>query len=334
MPHLRAVFAVLVAALAFGGTATALAQPSPADEPASPERRGQVVLSGDVSVRRGEDVGELIVLHGSARVIGVVHGDVIVIDGPIEVTGQVSGSVVSLNGPVTVGPNAQILRDVIARDPVTVAEGARIGGRVRQGSAFTFRTPFDVVGPFAAWLAVAVSTLILGAVLVVFVPRGADAVAATAIGSPLVSAGLGVAVVVGVPVVGLLALASLVGLPLGAALLLGLLLLYSVGYTWSVVTVGRLIWRAPRTPWLALLIGWALVAALSAVPYVGGVVWLLGTVMGLGAMTLAAWRARGGRGRHRPSSRAAEPVVDVGEVTAEPRPMIIEPQMEEEGTGI
>lgn len=336
MPRTRAVFVVLVIGLGLWAGASggpARAQPSPADQP-DPEPRAQIVLSGDVSVSRGEEVGELVVLHGSARVAGVVHGDVIVVDGPIEVTGQVSGTVVALNGPATIGPNAQILRDVIARDAVQVADGARIGGRIRRGSAFTFRTPIDLFGPFAAWLAVAASTLVLGAILVLFAPRGANAVAAAAIASPLVSAGLGLAVFVGLPVLGVLALASLVGLPLGAAVLLGLLLVYSVGFSWSVVTVGRAIWRAPRTPWLALAIGWAIVAAISAVPYVGGVVWFVGAVMGLGAMTLAALRARGARGRHRPGARpAAEPVVEVQDA-GEARPMIIESEMEEEGTGI
>lgn len=334
MPRLRAVFAVLVAGIVLGTGASARAQPSPAEEPVSAqEPHDQIVLSGDISVRRGEEVGELVLLHGTAIIAGVVHGDVIVVDGRIEITGQVSGSVVSVNGPAVVGSNAQILGDVIARDAIEVAEGARVGGRIREGSAFTFRTPIDLVGPYAAWLAVAVSTLVLGAVLVLFAPRGANAVAEAALGSPLASAGLGLAAFVGLPVIGALALISLVGLPLGLALLLGLLLLYSVGFAWSVITVGRAIWRAPRTPWLALAIGWGIVAALSAIPYVGAMVWFVGAVLGLGAMTVASWRARGGRGRHRPGARpAAEVVVEVAD--EEPRPMIIEPEMEEEGTGI
>jgi hypothetical protein len=334
MPRFRAVFAVLVAGVVIGAGAPAWAQPSPAEDPdATREPRDQIVLSGDISVRRGEEVGELVLLHGTATIAGVVHGDVIVVDGRIEVTGQVSGSVVSVNGPAVVGANAQILGDVIARDTIEVAPGARIGGRIREGSAFTFRTPIDLVGPYAAWLAVVASTLVLGAFLVLIAPRGANAVAEAALGSPLASAGLGLAAFVGLPVVGALALISLVGLPLGLALLLGLLLLYSVGFAWSVITVGRVIWRAPRTPWLALAIGWVIVAALSAIPYVGAMLWFVGAVMGLGAMTVASWRARGGRGRHRAGARpAAEVVVEVADEGAPP--MIIEPEMEEEGTGI
>jgi hypothetical protein len=262
----------------------------------------------------------------------VVHGDVVVVDGPIDVTGHVSGSVVSVSGRVTVGPNAQILGDVIARGRIRIDEGARVDGRIRANTAFAWRTPIEVFGPFATWLAVAVSTLVLGALLLLLAPRGGDAVAAAALGSPLASGGIGLGVFVALPVLAALAVVSLVGLPLGVALLLSLLLLYSVGFAWAVFAVGRAIWRAPRSRWLALLIGWALVAAVAAIPYVGGAVWFVGAVLGLGATTVATWRARGAGGRHRPGGKMpAEPVVVVSE---EPRPMIAEQAIREEGMGI
>ncbi|MGZ8600497.1 MAG: hypothetical protein ACXWX6_09905 [Actinomycetota bacterium] len=336
MPRARAVVATLAFGLTLAASGTALAQGSPGPSPAPPsDPRDQIVLSGDVNVRRGEDAGEVVVLHGSATVAGVVHGDVVVVDGTIDVTGQVSGSVVSINGPVSIGPNAQILGDVLVRDRLRVAEGARIGGTIREGTAFTFRTPIDVVGPFAAWLAVAVSTLVLGALLLLFAPRGAEAVATAALTSPLASGGIGLAAFLGLPLLGVLALLSLVGLPLGIGLLLALVLLYSIGFAWSVFTVGRALWREPRSRWLALPIGWVLVAGVSAIPFVGGLVWFVGSVIGLGAMTVAAWRARGsGGGRHRPGGKMlAEPVLEIVETT-EPEPMITERAMREEGTGI
>jgi hypothetical protein len=331
MPRGRAAFAaVAVLALGVGGPALAQESPTPAAEPPT-EPTDLIVLAGDVDVHRGDDVGEIVVMHGSVRVAGVVHGDVVVLDGRIEVTGQVSGSVVSINGPVSIGPNAQVLGDVIARDRLRVAEGAQIGGTIREGTAFTFRTPIDVFGPFATWFAVAVSTLALGAVLLLLAPRGADAVAAAALGAPLASGGIGLAAFVGLPVLAVLALASLVGMPFGLGLLLGLALLYSVGFTWSVYAVGRALWHEPRSRWLALLIGWAIVAAISAIPVVGGVVWFIGAVGGLGAMTVAAWRARGAGGRHR---SGAKMLPETAPVEIPPEPMIIERAMREEGTGV
>jgi hypothetical protein len=330
MPRARRVLALAaaVAVLAIAAPASAQEDPAPPADPPD-----QVILAGDVIVHRGEDVGEVVVFHGSATIAGVVHGDVVVIDGPIQVSGQVSGYVVALNGPVTIGANAQILGDVIGRDAIRVADGAEIGGRIREGTAFTFRTPIDVFGPYAAWLSVVVSTLVLGAVLVLLAPRGADAVAAAAIGSPLASAGIGLAAFVTLPILGVLAVVSLVGLPLGLGLLLAMAFLYSVGFTWSVYAVGRGLWREPRSRWLALLIGWAIVAALSAIPYVGPVLWVVGAILGLGATIVAAWRARGGGGRHRPGGKIPERVVDLREAQ-QPQPMTTERAMGEEGIGI
>ena len=336
MPRARALVAVLAFGLALFSGATASAQ-----EEAEPEGAGDlVVLSGDVTIHRGEEAGEIVVLHGRVTVAGVVRGDVVVLDGGIEVTGQVSGSVVALNGPVVVGPNAQILGDVILRDRLRVADGATIGGEIREGTAFTFRTPIDVFGPFAAWLAVAVSTLALGLLLMLVVPRGAEEVVAAARHAPVRSALMGVAMLIGLPVLGVAAVVSLVGLPFGIGLLLALLFLFSVGVAMSAFAIGRAIWHTPRSRWLAFAIGWAIVAGLLAIPVVSGVLWFVGAVYGVGAMTVATWRARGsGRamreavGRHRAGGKMqpAEEVVEVGEPT---ETLVTERAMHEEGTGI
>jgi hypothetical protein len=101
-----------------------------------------------------------------------------------------------------------------------------------------------------------------------------------------------------------------------------------------VYAVGRALWREPRSRWLALLFGWLIVAGLSAIPYVGGFLWFAGAVLGLGASTVAAWRARRLGGRHRPGGKMQpEPVVVLAEEGA-PEPMIVERAMGEEGTGL
>ena len=279
------------------GLLLALAAPASAAEAGEPQ--DQIVLSGTVDVPRGREVGEVVVLHGSVSVEGVVHGDVVVLDGRISVTGQVSGAVVAINGPVFVGPDAQIVGDVLVRDAVTVREGAMIGGRVHQGTAFTLRSPIRAIGRFASWLAVATSTLILGLLLILVAPRGADAVASVSSRSPWACLGWGVAAFVAAPVLAVLAVASLLGLPFGLALLLSLLLLYFVGYAWGVWALGRWLWKPPRSRALAFAFGWLIVTAVAAIPVIGGIVWLIGSVFGLGAMSVATWRSRGTSGKHR-----------------------------------
>jgi hypothetical protein len=325
VPRAALPFAFVVAAV------TALASAASAQE--TEERRDTrdlIVLSGDVTIRRGDDVGEVIVVHGTVTVAGVVQGDVVVIDGSIAVTGQVSGNVVAVDGSVTLGRDAQVVGDVLARDRVRADPGARVGGDVREGTAFTFRTPIELVGPLGTWLAVAISTLVLGALLLLVAPRGAEAIARAALGSPWASSGIGLGAFIVLPVVGVIALVSLIALPFGIGLLLALAFLWSVGVAWTAFVIGRAIWRVPRSAWVALLIGWAILAAALAIPVVGGIVWFAAAVFGLGAMTLAAWRVRRTGGRHRSGGRMApDRVVEV----PERQPPVTEPAVEREGTG-
>jgi hypothetical protein len=331
VPYLREASAAIVGALVLLIASPALAQPAPAEEPGD-----LIVLSGDVDIRRGEEAGEIVVVHGGAAVAGLARGDVIVIDGTISVTGQVSGSVVSVNGPVALGRSAHVGGDVLARGAVRVEAGAQVDGDIREGASFTLRAPIEALGRFASWLAVWISVLLLGFLLLLLAPRGAEAVANAARVRSWPSLGWGVLVFLALPLGGAIAVVTFVALPLGLALLLGLLFLYSVGVSWSAFALGRFLWAEPRGRAVALLIGWAILTAVGAIPFVGGLVWVGGAVFGLGAALLAIWRARGAGGRHRPGGKMpvrGEPVeAEVSASTTDGA--LVERRVGQEGVGL
>jgi hypothetical protein len=286
------------------------------------EPRDQIVLSGTVEVPRGREVGEVVVFNGSVTIGGVARGDVVVLVGHIAIFGQVSGSVVNLGGSIVLGPGAQVRGSVIAGDHIVLHEGAEVGGVSREGVSFTLGHPLGVLGGFVVWAAVAVSTLLLGLLLLLFLPRGVDAVHAAAATAPWASVGWGVGMLLGLPVLAVLLLASVLGLPLGLVVLLALAFVLFAGYTLSAWIVGRVLWRPPHNRVLSFLIGWAIFTAVGAVPYVGGITWLLGATFGLGALVVATWRSRGHRGRHRAG------------VGPEPPLYVTEEAMEQEGVGL
>jgi hypothetical protein len=265
----------------------------------------RVVLSGDVRVPNGEIAGEVVVFSGNVAAGGLVRGDVVVFRGRISVTGQVSGDVVSFSGPVLLGPNAQVGGSVIARDSVTRSEGAQVGGSVGRAFPVSLRAPALLAGRWGLWLAVSVSVLLLGALSLLLAPRGADEIRQVVVDSRLRVVAWGVGLVIGLPLLAVLAAVSLVGLPFALGLLLALAFLYSLAYTWAVWIVGRLILVPPRHRWLAFLLGWAIVRAASLVPYLEVALWSLGAVVGLGAMAVAIWRAR----RKAPSAVTGQPIV-------------------------
>jgi hypothetical protein len=248
-----------------------------------------VVLTGHLDLVEGTVASEAIIFDGDANIAGDVTGNVFAFNGDVAVTGSVDGDVVAVNGRVTVGPRARVGGDVVSRDLPVIASSATVGGRVRRQSRFDVNAgQFAAIGRFLWWIATTVSSFLLGLVLVLFVPRAADATASTAARRLGASIGFGFLMLIGVPIAAVIAMALLVGIPIGLGVLLALGLLYWLGYTVGAFALGRRLVAEPRHRMLAFLAGFGILRLLALIPVVGGLVWLGATVWGLGALVIAA----------------------------------------------
>jgi hypothetical protein len=297
--------------------ASAVAQDAPPPGVDAPgiAAEDQIVFTGTVTVPQGERVGEVVVFSGQVEVLGVVTGDVVVLEGPVSVTGQVNGSVIAADGVIRLAESARVGGDVLASEPVRIRPGATVAGDTRGGTRFSLEAPLAVLGELLGPIAISVSVLVLGLVLVLLAPRGADAVADALGTAPLASLGWGVLVVLSVPVTAVALVVSVLGVPLGLALFLSLGLWWLVGLTWAAWCAGRALVRAPRGRVQAFLAGWAILAAVGLVPILNAAAWTLPPVLGVGAMLVAVWRAREGRrldGRHRRGGLRAPSEDEVG----------------------
>jgi cytoskeletal protein CcmA (bactofilin family) len=315
---LRRIAVVAVVLLACSWPVAASAQAQPQGRP-----RDQVVLSGDVTVARGTVVGQVVVFSGSATIEGVVEGDVVVLRGPITVSGQVGGDVIALRGPIRLLRTAQVAGDVRAGGALITAQGAQVGGDVQRDVGFTLSGPVGVLGALLVSAAMGVSILVGGLFILLLAPRGADRAADAARSAPLASAGWGLLTAIVVPIAALALAATILGLPLALAVLLGLGLVWFVGICVATFVLGRLLVRAPRSRLGAMFAGWGIGAALGLVPFVNVVWWTLGAAFGIGAILVAAWRVRTGSqppprvergGRHRAARRVPEVPVQVPDV--------------------
>lgn len=325
-----AAFAVPAVALAQTASPSAGSSGGPGAAKAGPVANApeQVVLSGSVVVPKGTSVGEVVVFHGRAVVSGSVQGDVVVLDGPITVAGAyVTGNVVALNGPIRVSGPSLIGGDVLGGERVSVEAGAKVGGQVRQDVGFTLQGPLAALGVLLGGAAIALSVLVLGLLLLLLAPRGADRVAAAASTAPFASLGWGVLVAIVLPVLAVALMVTIVGLPLGLTLLLALAFLGFVGLAWTAWAIGRALVQPPRNRGLAFLAGWGIVAVVGLVPFLDLALWVLGAAFGIGAMTVAIWRLRGsGRGGRHRARVAPEMPVRVPEAAAPPAPPEPEPE--------
>ncbi len=265
-----------------------------------------VVITGGAVVPAGQTAGDVIVLDGTVTIAGRATGDVVSVSGPVRVTGRVDGDLIAVSDRATLGPRARVGGDLRYGDERPVlARGARVGGDVNNEDWADAANGWGWVSLIGWWLAVSVSTLVVGALLVFLAP-GALYAAERAVREHLGATVLwGVAIAVGVPLLAVLALVTLVGIPFGIALLLGAVPVLVVAYATSAWLLGRRVLRTRSTsPWAALLAGWAILRVLALIPVAGGLVGLAATVVGLGALAVALWRARS---RSAPAARPETP---------------------------
>jgi cytoskeletal protein CcmA (bactofilin family) len=253
----------------------------------------RVVISGPVTIDRGETADDVFVIHGPVSVAGRVRGDLVVVDGNLRISGAVDGDVVTIADRATLAPGARVGGDLMYADkrPV-VADGATVGGAISRVDIDEIADPVGFLGAVAVWIAVTVSALLLGLLLLWLAPRALDAAYAAASTSLGPTIGWGLLLFFGLPIIAVIALVTLVGIPLGVGLLLALLPLYAIGYTTGAWLLGRRLVRPPTARVLAFFAGLAILRVLAIIPILGGIVGFAATVVGLGALMVATWRAR------------------------------------------
>src|SRR5215212_9172171 len=281
----RAIVVTVLIVLILGLAAPAWAQAAQTTE-------AFVVLSGRADVPQGQQVGDLVVFHGSATVDGTVDGSLTAFDAPVTISGRVNGDVVVFNGRVELQSGANVTGDVVSQQAPVVASGATIGGTTRRVQTNVNWEGFGWAGRLVWWLAVSVSTLLIGLALLWLIGRGATRIADTGRTRIGPSIGWGLLALFGLPILAILALVTIVGIPLGLGVLAALALIYTLGYSATAWVLGRRILRA-GTPWVgAFLLGWGILRVLALIPVVAGLIWFAAVVFGLGALTVTIWRAR------------------------------------------
>jgi hypothetical protein len=269
--------------------------------PACAAAKDRIVLTGPVLVGPTETVGNVVAFDGNVTIRGRVTSDVVAFNGDVRVPGgRVGGDVTALNGQIVLAPRAVVGGDLNWRDTrPAIAPGARVGGSVDE-----FQWDVSPWSGFAwallFWLAETVSALVLGLILIALWPRGFEALADSWRRSPGPVIGWGALLLIGLPIVAVIALVTIVGIPLGIGLLLALIPLWAVGYVAGTFVLGRLILRDSGR-FVAFLLGLLIVQVLALIPFLNALVAIVVVAIGLGTLIVAAWRA------NRPEAPVAPP---------------------------
>lgn len=268
---------------------TLVAMAAPASAQAATEADTHVVLTGRAEVRAGERADTVVILDGPAVIDGHVDSAVVALNGDIRVSGTVEEDVVALKGRAAIVSGGRVGGDVVSSTAPQVDPGATVEGETR-----TVRFSFRALGVFfwvAWWIAATASLLILGIVLLALAPVAMAASYAVARGEPGAAVGWGLLVAIGLPVVSILVMFTVVGIPLGVLGLLSLALLYATGYVVAALALGRMVVKEPTSRYLAFLVGLVILRVVGLIPGLGGLVTFMASAYGLGALAIAGWRA-------------------------------------------
>jgi hypothetical protein len=280
--------AALLAALALAVPATAGAASTGGDD-----EDPVVVVVGDVSVPRGETVGGVFLASGDARIAGEVDGDVTIFSGDLLLAGRVDGSVFVADGETRLLPSAEVTGDVQYGDErPQIALDARVHGDVAKEDFPDLGGAIPWIAGFAFWLAMTLSTWVLGALLLLIAPRAAEALEARSREKVGPKIAIGIAIFIVLPIVAGLAAITLLGLPLAAAIGLALLPLWAVAYVVSAYVLGRRVLGPPRHRMLSFLAGLGILRLTALVPILGWLVGLAAVIFGLGLIGAAIGAAR------------------------------------------
>ena len=157
-----------------------------------------------------------------------------------------------------------------------------------------FSLPFGAFLIHAAiWLAFTISSLALGLALVRSRRAPPTPPSRPPATGPARRSDGASALFLGLPVLAIVAVLTLVGIPFGLLVLLSMLPLYALGYVASAYAFGRAL-ASSSGRFAAFLAGWAILRVVAFIPVLGALVWVGATVFGLGVLTVALWRSRGG----------------------------------------
>ena len=227
-------------------------------------------------------------------ILGAVGRDLRGAAGEVMIDGHVRGNAQIRADRLVLGPQARIDGDLDykSRTPLSPEEAARVGGTVL----------FDEVvdddassggrtGVLLFWLWQTAAALLAGILMVAFFRGLVSHLGAVLADNTTVGALLGFAAFLVVPAGSVVAMVTIIGLPVGiAVVLLFVVALYAAKLPVAAWVGGRLLALAGRpaaSPYAGMALGIVALYLLIAIPYLGRLVWLVATWLGLGAIVLS-----------------------------------------------
>ncbi len=263
-------------------------------------------VRADYTVEAGDTLSTIVVIDCDVTVLGTVTDSLVVINGKATVTegGSVAGEITAIRSDVelqsgSTAHNITLIRSDLARDA-----GASVTGDIdRSNRVFWWGwTAFLLVG-FFFWVGSTVFALAAGAVFALV--GGKQLTTAASYMSERVGQSIlaGFLALIGLPLLAVLLLLTIVGIPAGIGVLIFLLpTLLFLGYIVSGTFLGTLILSRTRPdsaarPLAPALLGIFILQLVLLVPGLGWILFPVSGIWGTGALAYYLWNNLRGRGQ-------------------------------------
>ncbi len=246
-------------------------------------------------------IGDDATLAGGSIVMdGSVAGDLRAYGERIVVNGSVDGDVELAGESLRLGPDARIGGRVVyrSRDDITMASGAQVAGGMSKSTRHRNWRRFAEGASIVGAITVSLGMVLLGAVLVLGMPRFSREAGVVIRQKPWHVLSLGCAMLIGVPVALAVLVVTIVGIPLAVLLAFAYGAILMLGYLVAAIFVGDFVlervdvakldsvwWRA-----LFMLLAIVAIAIVRQVPVLGNLAWWVLFLAGVGAFTMRAWQ--------------------------------------------
>jgi len=259
------------------------------------------LLGSNVALAENASVGtDLLAAGNTLSILGSVRGNVRVAATDITLGGTVGGNVYAkAGGTIHILEGAVIKGDLFyeSDERAVISPGAKILGSVKRSIPTSEKVKPLFWPRFAYSFGSIIAAILFGILAIGLFPTGTQLVANTVRYSFWQSVGVGLIVLIVVPIACLVATLTLVGIPSAAAVFAVFLMTAYAASIMVAMSLGQAILSRGRegfpSPVLSLVLGIAILSVVELIPLLGVLVKLICLVLGTGAIFITWWRSRG-----------------------------------------
>src|SRR3954468_14901518 len=221
----------------------ALLLPATASADDGKEDKGLTLrITGDVTIAKGETVGAVVVIDGIANIDGTVTDSLVVINGTAIINGTVQNDVTVISGTLDLRSGAHVDGVHLFDSDFIRADGVTVTGAIDQRDGVEVPAGLLAALSVYVWVAMTLAVVVAGLAFAAIGGRQLNEAAHVFTGelsNTLIGA---ISFWVAVPVLAVVAIMTVVGIPLGLAVLLVVLPgVWFLGYIVAGAALGKLI---------------------------------------------------------------------------------------------